>query len=139
MRIKMPPGTYYVGDPCYCFNDSWDGLLKQTDYFREPVARDSEDVPFVVAFSTEYGDGTYYDDDGRSYGVDAGLLGLVRVGSEDRSPRYAGVRAVTFARDINCYIEDEAHVIVFNDGLTSIRITTGREEDKEEEEEDLDD
>jgi hypothetical protein len=32
---------------------------------------------YVLAFGTKYGDGTYLDNMGREYGVDAGIIGLV--------------------------------------------------------------
>ena len=87
--FKMPAGKYYVGDPCYCFNDNWHRLLNATNYFdfrRKPTdnelpGRAGNAIIFdehpVAAFDTEHGDGSYRGSDGFCYGVDAGLLGVV--------------------------------------------------------------
>jgi hypothetical protein len=131
--FKIPAGTYFVGDPCYSFDKKWDGILEQTDFFEKPVALDESGKPFAVAFNTAYGDGTYLDRHGRSYLVDAGLLGLVRCGAEDRSPEYADVKAVTFDGEVSCYVEENGHVIVFTDGRKTISIVTAKEDEDEDE------
>jgi len=129
--IKIPAGTYFVGDPCYSFDKKWAAILEQTDFFEKPVALDESGKPFAVAFSTAYGDGTYLDRDGRRYIVDAGLLGLVLCGAEDNSPEYAGVKPVTFDGEVSCYVEEDGHVIVFTDGRKTISIVTGEEDEDE--------
>ena len=124
---KMPAGTYYVGDPCYSFNIQWESILEQTEHFRFPIFLDESDKPVVVAFPTAYGDGTYRDLDGTCYFVDAGLLGLVLCGTEDRNPKHARVAPVTFEGEVSCYVEEHGHVVVFSDGCKTISIVTDRE------------
>ena len=77
-EIMIPPGTYYMGDPCYAVRDvDWHTLLHSADYFHNPVG---EIHGFrVYATSTAYGDGEYIGSSGHSYPVDAGLIGLVPV------------------------------------------------------------
>lgn len=73
---KMPAGTYFIGDPCYCFNDSWDKLLKLTNYFQNGEVIDYNGSKLAYG-RTAYGDGTYYDGFGHEYRVFAHLLGAV--------------------------------------------------------------
>jgi hypothetical protein len=79
MTAVVPPGTYYLGDPCYTVpNELWQELLESCDYFDTP-----EGTVYgytVIAFGTAHGDGVYSDRAGNFYPVDAGLIGLVPVG-----------------------------------------------------------
>lgn len=81
--VKVPPGTYFLGDPCYAVpNDEWMHLLESCGYF--DCNSDGEGGPVgttpegdkVLAFGTAYGDGVYVDDRGHQFPVDAGLIGL---------------------------------------------------------------
>jgi len=78
MKVVVPKGDYYLGDPCYIIQDSdWDNLLESSDCFRKPVGivRTFQ----VLAFSTAFGDGEFKDNYNNSYSVDSGLIGLVPV------------------------------------------------------------
>lgn len=75
---KLKKGKYYIGDPCYIFGDSWIDVLEKTNYF------DNGEILKLygkkcAAGNTAYGDGTYRDNYGREYGVDAGLIGIMPV------------------------------------------------------------
>ena len=75
---KLPAGRYFIGDPCYCFDNdpihgSWRNILGETDYFESY----SEKYPGLIASSTSYGDGTYFDKEMNRYSVDAGLIGAI--------------------------------------------------------------
>lgn len=73
----MKKGFYYVGDPCYIFEKSWREVLDKTNYFE-----DGEHTLFgktVFGGGTAYGDGSYKDNFGRKYAVDAGLLAIIPV------------------------------------------------------------
>ena len=76
--MKLKKGTYYVGDPCYIFSKSWSEVLNSTYYFN-----DNEIVKIFgkdcIAGGTAYGDGTYFDNFGRKYWVDAGLIGVLPI------------------------------------------------------------
>ena len=73
--MKLKKGIYYVGDPCYIFNNSWLEVLNATNYFN-----DNEIVTVFkkecCAGGTAYGDGSYFDNFNRKYWVDAGLIGV---------------------------------------------------------------
>jgi len=76
--VLVPPGMYVLGDPCYAVpDDEWSDLLHSCNYFSQPVGMACGKP--VMAFDTAYGDGEYRDNNGFSYGVDAGLIGLVPV------------------------------------------------------------
>jgi len=73
----MKAGIYYIGDPCYLFDQSWQKILDETNYLK-----DGEHIIFgetVFCGSTAYGDGCCKDNFGRRYGVDAGLVGILPV------------------------------------------------------------
>ena len=79
----MRSGTYYVGDLCYVMHPQWKevcALMFATD---DNGVLDGEfNLANGVRFSlhsTAYGDGTYQDQQGRNYPVDAGLIGCIRV------------------------------------------------------------
>lgn len=76
IEIEMPAGTYYVGDPCYVFSESWKILGEQTDWFQDNPVGELNGCK-MLAFHTLYGDGCYVDQNHREYSVDAGLLGVV--------------------------------------------------------------
>jgi hypothetical protein len=84
-QVYMEPGTYYIGDLCYVLGDSWDEFCSITidDHDCLNGGFRFKDGREFVTFQTMYGDGTYHDKEGRSYPVDAGLIGCVRVEDMD--------------------------------------------------------
>lgn len=85
----MPAGTYYVGDLCYVMHDEWDEVCELTaDPVNHSRCIDGEftlkDGRRFACYSTMYGDGAYYDQEGREYGVDAGLIGCILLSDIDR-------------------------------------------------------
>lgn len=72
----VPAGTYWVGDPCYSIPDSdWMGWLKGAN--GTTILTATYRGKLAVGVDTAYGDGVYYDQNGRSYAVDSGMIGLV--------------------------------------------------------------
>jgi len=75
----MKAGTYYVGDLCYVLHDVWnevcDIIFASNDMCEgEHALKDGR--KFAV-YSTRWGDGTYKDEQGRKYPVDAGIIGCI--------------------------------------------------------------
>lgn len=77
--MRFQKGKYYVGDPCYLFDESWLGILNSNCYFDDSDTFHLINGEKCFVISTAYGDGTYYDDFSRSYSVDAGLIGILPV------------------------------------------------------------
>jgi hypothetical protein len=73
-----PAGKYYVGDPCYVFEEYWDYVIDATDCF-EPRKAWFIELPngkkgYIVGGGTYFGDGSYPGTNGYNYPVDAGLI-----------------------------------------------------------------
>jgi hypothetical protein len=108
----LPPGTYIVGDPCYSIGEDhndWMEWLEAADYTqndRNHVLVAPYKGRLCVGVSTKYGDGEYYDNQGNSYGVDAGLVGLVAIEVSDRNSVGDGRVIVTFDEEVDCFYED---------------------------------
>lgn len=111
--MTFKAGTYYIGDPCYIFNKSWDQILEQTDYFL------SESVENIFGFNclvggTAYGDGTYFDNYGRKYWVDAGLIGILPVEllgidkcyTKEQIETEEGMHIITFESDFKAWVSN---------------------------------
>ena len=160
---ELPAGRYFVSDPCYGWNDrlyDWSEMLTDTGYlglfeFGKSTGLTKDYLPkeaqsAMVRFgggqncvfagcSTEYGDGQYDDEDGNSYGVDAGMIGVKHESITDLSgydvykvseDDYGSLgRFVTFDEPFRVY--KEGSVIV----IGHIRIDTDPNYDEEDEEE----
>lgn len=80
----IPAGMYYVGDPCYVFEDGddWDVILDASSDFTTPMIKHMGHA--VGAFDTAYGDGCYTgaapDEREFEFPVDSGLVGFVAIG-----------------------------------------------------------
>lgn len=77
----MKAGKYYVGDLCYVLNSKWDEFCKLTiegHNVKDGIFTFKDGIKFAT-FSTLYGDGTYVDQFGKEYCVDAGLIGCILV------------------------------------------------------------
>lgn len=85
----FPAGKYYIGDPCYAVKDGkWIELVETTGCFG---LHNKFEIPYdnwndglflyngkkCFAEGTAYWVGSYQDNKGRIYGVDAGLIGIM--------------------------------------------------------------
>lgn len=80
--MAMPAGRYYIGDLCYVMTDTeWEEFCSLT--IKENMCLDGEftfkDGRRFATYGTAWGDGVYYDQYGREYSVDAGLIGCIKV------------------------------------------------------------
>lgn len=142
VKISVPAGTYYVGDPCYAFredrHDQWIQWLEAADYQNSHIVLLAE-VPgtgyTVLGFSTAWGDGCYEGSDGNDYPVDAGLIGLVPEGFVKifGNKKPFGMQKVKFEDDFEAFIDyrggayrsGQHHIIT----LGHIQIETGDGDD----------
>jgi len=114
--ITLPAGKYVIVDPCYVVpDDDWMPLLDSAKFFDDDVAEGwTPDGKHVVGFGTAYGDGFYADNQGGGYGVDAGLIGIVRAEDFDGA-EWEGC-LYEFDQPFECYSEDGVlhfgHVVI---------------------------
>lgn len=137
--ITLPAGEYYVGDPCYAVPDErWQEWLDAADYMTERrwLLADLDDRA-VLGIGTAHGDGVYEGSDGFSYGVDAGLIGLVPAEIADASMgTLNGMSHVTFDRPVLCtYSDDEGtitigHIVIKTDADPEVEDEDEWEEDE---------
>jgi hypothetical protein len=132
----MTKGKYWVGDLCYVLDNDWDevcGLL-----FTKQEGKDSKmnkgefqldnGVKFAL-YGTAWGDGGYLDQIGNVYGVDAGVIGCVKVDDLYKigeSPASGG-HIHTFEKDFETGYDEGT--IYFGD----LRIETDPKSDEDEE------
>lgn len=108
--VTLPAGEYWVGDPCYAVQDYalWDEMGKVSDWFQKSVIAQVGDK-WVVGIGTTWGDGTYQDQSGREYPVDAGMIGVAPVADWVGEP--SGMHKVTFDREFTVGKDDTTIVI----------------------------
>ena len=125
----LEAGKYYVGDLCYILGDKngydWSSLLTKTGFLglhkpgtQECLDEDENTGYFTTdsgakffSSGTSHGDGVYYDQQGREYGVDAGLIGCFPLKSLPEDPQMDGGNVVEFSKSFSCTTCDERGVI----------------------------
>ena len=144
----LPAGLYYVGDLCFVLAErneaeegyDWDTVLNDTGTLGctridgEPLEPDEpqpccwtighwetgEPVEFFSSH-TSYGDGTYTDEQGREYPVDAGLIGVFPMWALPDSCGGVGpVRGgniINFKQAFCCHTVDEEGVILIGQNI----------------------
>ena len=127
----MKAGTYYVGDLCYVLHDEWDEVCELI--IKDGVCLDGEftlkDGRRFAMYGTAYGDGTYRDQSGNEYGVDAGSIGCILLSDinlESEGNFLTGGNVVPFESDF--YTDEEDGRIMFG----SLIIDTDPVYDEEE-------
>ena len=107
----MKAGTYYVGDLCYVLHDEWDEVCELI--IKDNICLDGEftlkDGRRFAIYSTAYGDGTYLDQSGNEYGVDAGSIGCILLSDinlESEGNFLTGGNIVPFENDFHTDEED---------------------------------
>lgn len=86
---ELPPGEYYLGDPCYVIRD--DGDWKR---FLSHLGDGEKDTDGVIidwnghkcfVCATNCGDGVYDDQHGNEYPVDAGMIAAIPIAAVKRN------------------------------------------------------
>lgn len=142
-HIWFAPGTYYIGDPCYVIpNDEWMEYLDTYPKYPPPDPGYGWIDGIAVNYKghkcfhsmTAHGDGSYRDNEGHRYGVDAGIIGIIPLALCDKE-QLAELedlgRVVTFDKRFEVYCEKDC---TFHFGHISI-VTDGSDEEDEEEDE----
>jgi hypothetical protein len=132
--VTVPAGKYWLGDPCYVIKDEmWIEWLESCDYTKERhLVGKTPDGHFALGFNTADGDGVYQDQFGFSYGVDAGLIGLV---AYEHNPKGEDLlsQLVEFTSDVVAEVDEN-----FKMTFGNIVIETEYEEEDDYDDEDYD-
>lgn len=77
----MPAGRYYIGDLCYVMPDEWDEFCNITIPGNEVLDGEFalKDGRKFATYGTAHGDGEYACSNGAFLGVDAGLIGCIKI------------------------------------------------------------
>lgn len=127
----LPAGEYFIGDLCYIIPDTyWSELCDQWFEGNKTNIEATYNGIMTYAFPTKWGDGTYIGSDGFSYGVDAGLIGIVEA-----------VEDTQYSEDDNLFrrVKFDSPFAITTDGSTLIFGDIMIETDEEEEDEDFSD
>lgn len=141
-------GVYYIGDACYAVkNGNWLSLLQETgylagnfEYTEHPEDTDGYDDGIFTyngqrCFSANAldGDGKYYDNKGRRYLVDSGLLAIMPWKCCDGDSMNGGQK-VKFKN--NFYVWEDSGCFSFGDIYIQTNDDADDEYDYDDEEED---
>lgn len=137
--VTLDAGTYVLGDPCYVVTgENWNHFCDKLRNRGITVAN----AGHLVAGHTALGDGIFYGDQtGHKYGVDAGLIGAVRVPdgtkqSNSLSHVFVLSEGGSFQLDFN--YGNAVFTLKDHDGNVLERISTGGNEFEDEDLEDED-
>jgi hypothetical protein len=119
--MKLKAGKYWVGDLCYILpSEGWDAVCSRLGDGPKPVGGEFTLGKHEGAiFPTAYGDGVYYDQVGREFGVDSGTLGIFPAGVYE-SQFSSGGSVIDFSEDfeVSC-VDGEmrfGHIRIRTDG-----------------------
>lgn len=118
----LRPGKYWIGDLCYVMHDVWDEFCNKTIVNNTCIYGEMEVAgKFIAQYGTMYGDGCYHDEDGHEYGVDAGLIGCIRVEDITDPGAHIGLGRIVEFKHVFRTGSTENGVIYFG----NVRINTG--------------
>lgn len=110
--MTMPAGKYLVGDLCYVMHPEWDDACDlffagRDDHGCNQGEFQLPDGRRFASYNTKYGDGTYTDQFGNNYPVDAGLIGCIRVDDvNDPDAWLEGMHVHEFTSPFEVYYEN---------------------------------
>jgi hypothetical protein len=100
-HFTAPPGKYYIGDICYALGDKvYDRVFGAKEY-DSGLYTQKDTGNFFLVDGTAHGDGLYMDSDGKEYGVDAGVIGIVSAALVEKDCRDGG-HMHTFTEPVEC-------------------------------------
>lgn len=110
--MRLPKGTYFIGDPCYVIADrQWKNFCNEVFFEDSGKFKGGESFKGTPLFQhgTAYGDGCYTDG-AYDYGVDAGVIGATPKslwGAKFTMKRLKELgRIVTFNKSFEAFEED---------------------------------
>jgi len=114
----LQKGVYYIGDLCYVMDQEWEelcDLIEGNQYPDEGVYRFKDGRRFAI-FNTAYGDGEYYDKEERSYPVDSGTIGCIKV--DDLTKEFDDSNEGPFRLSFGSVVEMQNDFYCYSDGKT---------------------
>ena len=130
---KLPEGLYFIGDPCYVVKDElWSEYCDESPDLDEGGVFEFHGAQVFVS-STQYGDGTYYDQESGVYPVDAGVIGAtpLEAGFTVEDVREDLGEIIFIDEEFECEVLDHEGTIKIGD----IEIYTGYEDEEDDYEE----
>lgn len=77
LKFTAPPGEYYIGDLCYVLSDEvYNTIFGGLGGYNSGLYKEKATDNFFLVDNTAYGDGLYHGNDGKEFGVDAGIIGI---------------------------------------------------------------
>lgn len=122
-KYSFPPGRYYIGDPGFVLHSDdlrvvFTQLILVNQF--EPGAKESSHILKTKSYvepddrfwitKTPSNQGTYYDQEGRGYGFDWGIFGVVPEKLVELKDQYSN-NVFEFTEWFDCYIENEKVVV----------------------------
>lgn len=139
----MKAGKYWIGDLCYVMESDWREVCQKTLSTNDVSEGEFElaDGTKFAMLNTAYGDGTYYDQNGRGYSVDSGTIGCILVddikGFETAEVNHTLGNIIDFPNGLE--VENNDGVLTFDGGIEStIHIDTAGKEEYDEDDDDYD-
>lgn len=136
---KIKSNKFYIGDICYVLNDNnYAGIWGYKYDFKDGIIDCG--INQVLVHGTAYGDGCYEDNKGNTYGVDAGVIGVVPEELIDWDKIEKDYGSKSKIHDLGVYVSGDEAELCYDDGTFYINVTrdgisdtfiieTGEEED----------
>lgn len=132
LKFTCPAGEYYIGDLCYVLNDDvYDLIFGGLGGYDSGLYKENGSDRFFLVDNTAYGDGLYHGNDGKEFGVDAGIIGICPKSLCKKDGH--GGQFYSFQEPVKCRFGSGK--FEFRSGFVHLIIdTAGSFEDEEEEE-----
>jgi hypothetical protein len=133
----FPAGEYYIGDLCYVMGNEWDEVVElmfPTERSEQGELTLADGRKFFYG-STAYGDGSYGDNRGGTYPVDAGNIGIIATNDISETDKESVQCGTVYTFDEP--FEVTAHAGLFKFGDIVIDTAYEKIDDDYDEEEDL--
>lgn len=80
MNTVLPPGKYFIGDPCYGLSENDHHNLWGEEHRYENGRYDlRNNKRYFAVHNTHWGDGKFYDTKKRRYMIDSGMLSMIHI------------------------------------------------------------
>lgn len=124
------PGRYFIGDICYALDDQiYSDVWGKQHGYSEGEYFVAGGRKFAVA-GTAYGDGSYKGSDGKTYSVDAGVIGVVPEALWKKKDRFLdGGRIVEVKEKLGFEASKGVFILQVDDELFSIDTSDEGEEE----------